>query len=98
MRASSAAGKLSSWVLISCRQATAGRVSSSHSSRRGKRALIPLILKEAIFTAGEALDREAGAATATGAGLGIFHLEGRAAQRFDVIDHAAGHQIEADRI
>ena len=39
------------WDLISCRQATAGRVSSSHSSSRGRRALTPLMLKLAIRTA-----------------------------------------------
>src|SRR5690606_31813005 len=46
------AGKPSSIVLISCKQATSGFVSSSHSSKRGRRALIPLMLKLAILTEG----------------------------------------------
>ena len=44
----SAIGKASSAHLISCRQATAGRRSSSHSISRGSRALVPLMLKDAI--------------------------------------------------
>jgi hypothetical protein len=35
--------------LISCRQATSGAVSSSHSTRRGSRPLTPLTLKLAIL-------------------------------------------------
>src|SRR5439155_15356362 len=36
-------------VLISCRQATSGRLASSHSSSRVSRPLTPLTLKVAIF-------------------------------------------------
>ncbi len=43
-------------------------------------------------------DSEAGTATATRGGLRILHLERRAAERFDEIDRAAGHQIEAHRV
>ena len=85
-------------VLISCRQATAGRVSSSHSSRRGSRALMPLMLKRWRSASSGGSDAEAGTAAAAGRGVGIFDLERRAAQRFDEIDHAAGDQVEADRI
>ena len=41
-------------VLISCRQAIDGRVSASHSSSRGSRALIPLMLYVAILITGDA--------------------------------------------
>src|SRR4051812_31954017 len=44
-----AMGKVASPVLISCRQATSGCVSCSHSSSRGIRPFTPLTLNEAIF-------------------------------------------------
>src|SRR5690606_6934830 len=93
----SSAGKASSAHLISCRQATAGRRSSSHSIKRGRRARVPLMLKEAIRT-DRSLDAEARTATATGGGVRILHLEGRAAERFDEIDRAAIDQFEARRV
>src|SRR5690606_18037416 len=93
----SSAGKASSAHLISCRQATAGRRSSSHSISRGRRALVPLMLKDAIRIPW-VLDAEAGTATATRGGVRILDLERRAAERFDEIDRAPFDQLEAHRI
>src|SRR3546814_19012216 len=47
----SAVGIVSSHDFSSCRQAMSGWVSSSHSIRRGRRALMPLMWKVAIFRA-----------------------------------------------
>lgn len=41
---------------------------------------------------------KAGAAAATGGGVGVRHLERRTAQIFDIIDRRTAYQIEADRI
>ncbi len=38
--------------LISCSKTTSGEVSSSHVNRLGRRALMPLMLNDAIFMAG----------------------------------------------
>ena len=54
---------------------------------------MPLMLKVR-----QASNREARTATAARGGIGIGHLERRAAEVLDEIDRGSAHQVEADRI
>ena len=56
---------------------------------------MPLMLNDAILTR-QPLNSEAGTATASSSRVGILHLEGCTAERFDEIDYTSGDEIMAD--